>query len=86
MIIAILLLLIVVGVILAGIAAPFIVANDRKILREMREIVEDFGTIAAAYRDEKRPEYRKRLIALKAKIYPGHKSAVSEASDLLASV
>lgn len=87
MIIVILIVGVIIGVLIAFIAAPIIVAKNRRILREMREAVEVYeqGEYSmSADREEARQELKRTLVALKAKMSIYDKQSFAAATDLVA--
>lgn len=79
---------IIVGLFLAFVCAPIVIAANRTKIKTMRGIVAQYEN---ALKEGGMPdpvftkrETRKRLLALKSKIFPGDKKSVIEAGDILA--
>lgn len=71
------------GLVLAGIAAPIIIVRNRKILREMEAVIDDFESINPEHREPHRGKYQKKLLELKSKIFVSDKQSLERARDLV---
>jgi signal recognition particle receptor subunit beta len=83
---------IIVGLFLAFVCAPIVIAANRTKIKTMRGIVEQYEQAIANKRthdpefegwNEMRRATRKRLLDIKRKIFPGDKKSVIEASDIM---
>lgn len=75
---------ILIGIVAAFVAAPILMIADRKKLREMDALVDEFMCLPISEQDGKRMGYRKRLARIKESIWSGDKQALEAAKDRLA--